>query len=152
LGDADGPVAADAGAGCGVLREDAAGGDAGGVEAVLQGEVEAVARGEGGGLGDGEAGELGDLDLATVDGEAHGDERGDERHRDHGERAEHEGEDALHSGILDDGGVRRWRTRVSSIAFGWVVSYARCMELLTHDELVRLTPPERLALISQLWD
>jgi putative addiction module component (TIGR02574 family) len=26
------------------------------------------------------------------------------------------------------------------------------MELLTHDELTRLTPPERLALISQLWD
>jgi putative addiction module component (TIGR02574 family) len=26
------------------------------------------------------------------------------------------------------------------------------MELLTNDELVRLTPPERLALISQLWD
>ncbi len=26
------------------------------------------------------------------------------------------------------------------------------MELLTHDELARLTPPERLALISQLWD
>jgi putative addiction module component (TIGR02574 family) len=26
------------------------------------------------------------------------------------------------------------------------------MESLTHDELVRLTPPERLALISQLWD
>jgi putative addiction module component (TIGR02574 family) len=26
------------------------------------------------------------------------------------------------------------------------------MELLSHDELVRLTPPERLALISQLWD
>jgi putative addiction module component (TIGR02574 family) len=26
------------------------------------------------------------------------------------------------------------------------------MELLTHDELVRLTPPERLTLISQLWD
>jgi putative addiction module component (TIGR02574 family) len=26
------------------------------------------------------------------------------------------------------------------------------MELLTQDELVRLTPPERLALISQLWD
>jgi putative addiction module component (TIGR02574 family) len=26
------------------------------------------------------------------------------------------------------------------------------MELLTEDELVRLTPPERLALISQLWD
>ena len=26
------------------------------------------------------------------------------------------------------------------------------MQTLTHDELVRLTPPERLALISQLWD
>ena len=26
------------------------------------------------------------------------------------------------------------------------------MNVLTHDELVRLTPPERLALISQLWD
>ncbi|MGD0734093.1 MAG: addiction module protein [Terracidiphilus sp.] len=26
------------------------------------------------------------------------------------------------------------------------------MELLIRDELVRLTPPERLELISQLWD
>jgi putative addiction module component (TIGR02574 family) len=26
------------------------------------------------------------------------------------------------------------------------------MESLTQDELMRLTPPERLALISQLWD
>jgi putative addiction module component (TIGR02574 family) len=26
------------------------------------------------------------------------------------------------------------------------------MELLSQDELARLTPPERLALISQLWD
>jgi putative addiction module component (TIGR02574 family) len=26
------------------------------------------------------------------------------------------------------------------------------MDLLTHDEFVRLTPPERLTLISQLWD
>ena len=26
------------------------------------------------------------------------------------------------------------------------------MELLTNDEFVRLTPSERLALISQLWD
>jgi len=40
----------------------------------------------------------------------------------------------------------------SPIAFPRVLSYAQCMELLTHDELVRLTPPERLALISQLWD
>ncbi len=26
------------------------------------------------------------------------------------------------------------------------------MDVLTRDELTRLTPPERLALISQLWD
>ena len=26
------------------------------------------------------------------------------------------------------------------------------MELLSHDELARLTPPERLTLIAQLWD
>jgi putative addiction module component (TIGR02574 family) len=26
------------------------------------------------------------------------------------------------------------------------------MELLSADEIVRLTPPERLALIAQLWD
>lgn len=26
------------------------------------------------------------------------------------------------------------------------------MHILTQDELARLTPPERLALISQLWD
>jgi len=26
------------------------------------------------------------------------------------------------------------------------------MDVLNHDELVRLTPPERLALIAQLWD
>ena len=26
------------------------------------------------------------------------------------------------------------------------------MELLTPDEIVRLTPPERLALIAQLWE
>jgi putative addiction module component (TIGR02574 family) len=26
------------------------------------------------------------------------------------------------------------------------------MELLTSDEVVRLSPPERLALIAQLWD
>lgn len=28
----------------------------------------------------------------------------------------------------------------------------KAMDLLTQDELARLTPPERLALISQLWD
>jgi putative addiction module component (TIGR02574 family) len=30
--------------------------------------------------------------------------------------------------------------------------YPQAMELLTPDEIVRLSPPERLALIAQLWD
>ena len=30
--------------------------------------------------------------------------------------------------------------------------YHQHMELLTHNELARLTTPERLALIAQLWD
>jgi putative addiction module component (TIGR02574 family) len=38
------------------------------------------------------------------------------------------------------------------VAFARVVSYARWMELLTEDEIARLTPSERIALISQLWD
>jgi len=42
--------------------------------------------------------------------------------------------------------------RSAPIAFAGVVPYPQLMDLLTHDELERLTPPERLALISQLWD
>ena len=30
--------------------------------------------------------------------------------------------------------------------------YPQSMERITHDEIVRLSPPERLTLISQLWD
>jgi len=33
-----------------------------------------------------------------------------------------------------------------------IVSDSHPMQILTHNELARLTPPERLALISQLWD
>ena len=33
-----------------------------------------------------------------------------------------------------------------------MISYARNMQSLTPDEIGRLTPPERLALIAQLWD
>jgi type III restriction enzyme len=33
-----------------------------------------------------------------------------------------------------------------------VVAYSQTMELLTPDEIVRLSPPERIALIAQLWD
>jgi putative addiction module component (TIGR02574 family) len=40
----------------------------------------------------------------------------------------------------------------SALRFRKAFPYAREMELLTHDELMRLTPPERLAMISQLWD
>ena len=39
-----------------------------------------------------------------------------------------------------------------AVAFRSVLFYARHMENLSHDELMGLTPPERLALISQLWD
>ena len=40
----------------------------------------------------------------------------------------------------------------SPAAFTCVFVYARRMDLLTHDEFLRLTPPDRLTLISQLWD
>lgn len=40
----------------------------------------------------------------------------------------------------------------SDIAMPAPVTYSQAMELLTHDEIVRLSPPERLALIAQLWD
>jgi len=32
------------------------------------------------------------------------------------------------------------------------VAYSRVMEMLTQDEILRLSPAERLALIEQLWD
>jgi putative addiction module component (TIGR02574 family) len=32
------------------------------------------------------------------------------------------------------------------------VAYPQAMEFLTDDEIARLSPPERLALIAQLWD
>jgi putative addiction module component (TIGR02574 family) len=32
------------------------------------------------------------------------------------------------------------------------VAYSQAMGFLTDDEIVRLSPPERLALIAQLWD
>ncbi len=93
LGDADLGVAADGLAGGGGLADEVAGGDGGGVEAVLDGEGEALGVGALLGVGDGEAGEAGDVDLAAVDGEAHGDEGGEERDREHGQRAEGEVEE-----------------------------------------------------------
>jgi putative addiction module component (TIGR02574 family) len=33
-----------------------------------------------------------------------------------------------------------------------VLAYRQTMEFLTPDEIVRLSPPERIALIAQLWD
>ena len=98
FGDADGPLAADGGAGCGRLGEDVAGGRVGGVEAVF--EVEAQAEGAGllAGVSEGEAGEVGDFDLAAVDGEAHGDEGGEERDDQHGQRAENDVEEAVDAG------------------------------------------------------
>ena len=36
--------------------------------------------------------------------------------------------------------------------YGRLLRILKAMELLTADEIVRLSPPERLALIAQLWD
>lgn len=41
---------------------------------------------------------------------------------------------------------------IVAIACTGVVAYSQSMELLTLDEIVRLSPPERIALIAQLWD
>lgn len=38
------------------------------------------------------------------------------------------------------------------LAKGKDVFYSRLMPLLSQDELTRLTPPERIALISKLWN
>jgi putative addiction module component (TIGR02574 family) len=44
------------------------------------------------------------------------------------------------------------RSSAIGIAPPRVVAYDQTMELLTSDEIVRLSPPERIALIAQLWD
>ena len=36
--------------------------------------------------------------------------------------------------------------------YGRLLRILKAMEVLTPDEIVRLSPPERLALIAQLWD
>ena len=79
FGDAHGPLAADGGAGDGRLGQHVAGGYVGGIEAVFEIDAEAEGAGLSAGVCDGEAGEVGDGDLAAVDGEAHGDEGGEER-------------------------------------------------------------------------
>ena len=48
-------------------------------------------------LGDRKPGEVRDLDLATVDGQTHGDKRGDERDRKHRHGTEEDVEKALHA-------------------------------------------------------
>jgi len=96
FGDADGPVAADFGAGGRELGEDAAGGGGGGVEAVLDGDVEAGSGGFVDGFGDGLAGEVGDFDLAAVDGEAEGDEGREEGDGEHGQGADQDVKESPH--------------------------------------------------------
>jgi len=100
FGDADGPLAADGGAGGGGLGEDAAGGRAGGVKTVFEVEAEAAGAGLAAGVGDGEAGEVGYGDLAAVDGETHGDEGGDEGDHEHGQGSEEDVEEAVDGGDL----------------------------------------------------
>jgi hypothetical protein len=100
FGDADGPLAADGDAGCGRLRENVAGRCVGGVEAIFEVEDKAERAGLFAGVGEGEAGEVGDFDFAAMDGEAHGDERGEQRHDKHGQRAENDVEEAVDPGDL----------------------------------------------------
>lgn len=95
FGDADGPLATDCEAGGGGLGEDAAGWGVGGVEAVFEAEDEAEGAGFLAGFGEGEAGEVGDFDFVAVDGEAHGDEGGDERYGEHREGAQNDVEEAV---------------------------------------------------------
>ena len=49
-------------------------------------------------VGEGEAGKVGDFDFAAVDGEAHGDERGEECDNQHRKRAENDIEEAVDAG------------------------------------------------------
>ena len=41
---------------------------------------------------------------------------------------------------------------VALFAMPAVMAYSQTMEALSHDEIVRMSPSERLALIAQLWD
>ena len=93
---ADVPFAADDGAGRGGLGEDAAGGDFGAVEAVVDGHLDAEFGGFGLGLLRGEALEAGDFDLGSVDGEAHGDDGRGEGDEGEAEDEDYELEEAEH--------------------------------------------------------
>jgi len=110
LGDADAPLAADYRVGGGRLGEDVAGGDVGGVVAVVDLEVEAEAGGLAAGFGDGHVLEGGDADLRAVDGEVHGGDGGDQRHDD----KRHEQERALEE--VPDGAKAELHGKVSPSA------------------------------------
>ena len=100
FGDANGPLAADGDAGCGRLGENVARRCVGRVEAIFEVEDKAQGAGLFAGVGEGEAGEVGDFDFAAMDGEAHGDERREERNHEHGQRAENDVEEAVDPGYL----------------------------------------------------
>jgi len=100
FGDAYGPLAAHGDAGGGRLREDVTGRRVGRVEAVFEVEDKAVGAGLLAGVKKGEAGEVGDLDLAAVDGEAHGDEGGDERDDEHRQGTEDDVEETVDAASL----------------------------------------------------
>ena len=77
------------------MREDSAGRRIGGVEAIFEIEDQAEGAGLFAGLGEGETGEVGDFDFAAVDGEAHGDEGGEQSDDDHRQGAEDDVEEAI---------------------------------------------------------
>jgi len=98
FGDPDDPLAADGDAGESRLGEDMSRRRVGGVEPVFEVEDETVGAGLFAGVSQGEAGEVGNFDLAAMDGEAHGDERREERDDQHGKGAENDVEEAVDPG------------------------------------------------------
>ena len=100
FGDPYGPLTADGDTGCGRLGENVAGRRVGRVEAIFEGEDKAERAGLFAGVREGQAGEVWHLDLSAMDGEAHGDERGEECHDQHGQRTENDVEEAVDSGDL----------------------------------------------------
>jgi len=100
FGDANRPLATHGDARRGRLGENAARRGVGGVEAIFEMEDEAEGAGLFGGVGEGEASEVGHFDLATMDGEPHGDECGEQRDYQHRQRAENDVEEAVDPGDL----------------------------------------------------
>ena len=92
LGGFDAPATTDVGSGLGLLRDDASGGDDGGIEVIAAGQLKTMLKGNALGLGGSHTTEVRHGDLTAMDGEPHADqgrgERDDDEHEHLGEQAE----------------------------------------------------------------